>query len=82
MNHPISKKGVKPITHTDQIRSMLLRKHGSDVDRVYIFAARFACGVALNEAERAGREFSPLYWFVTDDNEIIMTLWDMTNDQT
>ena len=48
------------------------------MDSVYVFAARFANGVALNEAERAGREFSPIYWYLNDDDEIIMTLWDMT----
>ena len=65
-------------SHDDRIRLILMRRYMHDMDSVYVFAARFANGVALNEAERAGREFSPIYWYLNDDDEIIMTLWDMT----
>lgn len=33
---------------------------------------------ATMEAERDGRDFTPIYWYRTDDGVLHITMWDMT----
>ena len=45
-----------------------------------ISTARHACAVALNAAEKEGREFTPIYWYYVDMKTTpVMTLWEMND---
>jgi hypothetical protein len=39
--------------------------------------ARLQPVLAMYEAEREGRDFTPIYWYRTDDGVRHLTLWDM-----
>ena len=63
--------------HDERIRRHFMAALSGTSTYMLVFACRFACAVAFNEAERAGREFSPIFWYMTDDRQIIMTLWEI-----
>ena len=64
--------------HDERIAGYLQAKYKHNRKySMFLSFTRFATAAALNEAERAGREFSPIFWYMTDDDEIIMTLWSI-----
>ena len=70
--------------HDDRVRNIAYQnlrytQHRSYYEQQLLIAsARMQTAFAINEAEKNGREFSPLFWYVGDDGQLIMTLWDMT----
>ena len=93
MNHPISKKGVKPkkllVTHTmlAQHRALasLVEVPVDEVTDAYIHGQNYGLGIytmlqplmAMREADKEGREYTPVFWHRTDDGVLHLTMWDM-----
>ena len=67
--------------HDDRARNMayLGLRYGLLYEKqLLVSMCRFQSALAINQAEKEGREFSPIFWYVDDNNQLIMTLWDMT----
>lgn len=106
MNHPISKKGVKPkkllVTHTTlaQHRALaaLVEVPVDEVTDAYIRSennkayGNVGIGIyamlqplmAMRDADKEGREYTPVFWHRTEDGVMHLTMWDMNtpNDNT
>ena len=93
MNHPISKKGVKPkkllVTHTTlaQLRALgaLVDVSQQEVTDAYLHGQNYNLGlytmlqalIATNTADKEGREYTPVFWHRTEDGVMHLTMWDM-----
>ena len=98
MNHPISKKGVKPkkllVTHTmlAQHRALaaLVDVPVEEVTDAYIrgqesgmlpygigLYAMMQALIAMRDADKEGREYTPVFWHRTEDGVMHLTMWDM-----
>lgn len=98
MNHPISKKGVKPkkllVTHTtlaqhralgalvnvpvDEVTDAYIRGQENGMMNYNIgLYAMLQPLIAMRDADKEGREYTPVFWHRTDDDVLHLTLWDM-----
>jgi hypothetical protein len=101
MNHPISKKGVKPkkllVTHTTlaqhralaamvdvpteevtdaYIRSVTIREASKSYAGIGLYSMLQPL-IAMREADKEGREYTPIFWHRTEDGVMHLTMWDM-----
>jgi hypothetical protein len=98
MNHPLSKKGVKPkkllVTHTKlaQHRALaaLVDVPVEEVNDAYCRGQEdrmlpYGIGlyamlqplIAMRDADKEGREYTPVFWHRTEDGVLHLTMWDM-----
>ena len=70
--------------HDDRIRDLAYSRfrHFDTFElkrrQLFLSAVRFQSLYATNTAEAEGREYTPIFWYVVDNDQIIMTLWDIT----
>lgn len=65
---------------TDALRRMAFRRWASDGNlerQLFVSFVRFGAAYEFNSALREGRDVTPVYWYVLDDGEVTMTLWEI-----